>query len=192
MLRRLVICCVLIATISTVFGQGPWDIAKTTINGKNVSIEYGRPVLKGRTLADLMKQLPADRIWRAGAGPVTILSTETDLLIGGKKVKAGSYSLYMYCPEKGAYALVVNSEIGMESSGPLEKAASDRSNRPYPHFMDYTMSIADKEVARIPLKQTSAPGWAVLVYSFEPVGKGALLNISWGDQSWTVEFQPAD
>ena len=48
-----------------------------------------------------MKQLPPDRIWRAGSGPVTILSTGTDLNIGGKKVVAGSYSLYMYCPEKG-------------------------------------------------------------------------------------------
>ncbi|MGD0099664.1 MAG: DUF2911 domain-containing protein, partial [Acidobacteriota bacterium] len=61
--------------------------------------EYGRPLLKGRKLADLMKQLPPDRIWRAGSGAVTILSTETDLDIAGKRVPAGSYSLYMYCPE---------------------------------------------------------------------------------------------
>jgi hypothetical protein len=53
------------------------------------------------------------------------------------------------------------------------------------------MDIADKEVARIPLKQISAPKTEVLIYSFEPSGKGALLTIRWGDQAWTAECQPA-
>jgi hypothetical protein len=173
------------------YGQGAWDVARTTIAGKKVAIEYGRPTLKGRTLAELMKQLPADRIWRAGAGAATILTTETDLLVGGKKVPAGDYSLYMYCPEKGDYALVINSDLGQQPDGILPKAAPDRANRPYPHFMDYTMQIADKEVARVPLKQIASPKSEVLIYSFEPAGKGAILTISWGEQSWTVEFQPA-
>ena len=182
----------MLGMVSAIFGQGAWDIARTTIDGKKVSIEYGRPVLQGRTLADLMKQLPPDRIWRAGSGPVTILSTETDLLIGGKKIKAGNYALYMYCPESGDYALVINSDLGEPVSGELPKATSDRSNRPYPHCMDFTMAVADKEVARISLKQIKAPRIEVLVYSFEAAGKGATLTISWGDQSWTAEIQPAN
>jgi hypothetical protein len=32
----------------------------------------------------------------------------------------------------------------------------------------------------------------VLLYSFEAAGKGAILTISWGDQSWTVEIKPAE
>jgi hypothetical protein len=59
----------------------------------------------------------------------------------------------MHCPESGDYALVINSDLGEPSGGVLLRATSDWSNRPYPHFMDYTMAIADKEVARIPLKQ---------------------------------------
>ena len=139
-----------------------------------------------------MKQLPPDRIWRAGSGPVTILATETDLSVGGKKIPAGNYALYMHCPENGDYALVINSDLGEPSDGPLPKATSDRSNRAYPHFMDYTMSIADKEVARIPLKKVAAPRTEVLFYSFEPSDRGALLTISWGDLAWTLEFQPAN
>jgi hypothetical protein len=109
MLRRFIICVVILGTAAVIYGQGVWDIARTTIEGKKVAIEYGRPILKGRKLAELMKQLPPDRIWRAGAGTVTILTTETDLMIGGKKVPAGTYSLYMHCPLKGDYALIVNS-----------------------------------------------------------------------------------
>ena len=85
MLRRLLTCIIALGFAAVVLGQDLWDIARTTINGKNVSIEYGRPLLKGRKLADLMKQLPPDRIWRAGSGAVTILSTEADLNIGGKE-----------------------------------------------------------------------------------------------------------
>ncbi len=192
MIKRLIASCLAVCGIAAAsFAQEAWDIARTSINGKNVSIEYGRPVLKGRTLESLMRQLPPDRVWRAGAGPITVLSTETDLMIGGKRVPAGNYSLYMYCPEKGDYALLVNSEIGQPASEPLAKAAPDRSNRPYPAFMDYTGSIGKKEVARIPLKQNSAPKSQVLIYSFEPAGNGAVLTISWGEQAWTVEIQPA-
>jgi hypothetical protein len=191
MLKRFIACIAALSAVAGIFGQDAWDIARITINGKKVAIEYGRPLLKGRTLPDLMKQLPPDRIWRAGAGPVTILSTETDLMIGGKKVSAGNYALYMYCPEKGDYALVVNSEIGQPPGEPLPKADSNRTNRPYPAFVGYTQSIGSREVARIPLKQISAPKSEILTYGFEPAGKGAVLTIAWGDQAWTIEFQPA-
>ncbi len=174
-----------------VFGQDIWDRARTSVNGKTVSIEYGRPNLKGRPLASLMRQLPADRIWRAGAGPMTILSTEADLSIGGKKIPAGNYSLYMYCPEKGDYALIINSDIGQPRNEPFPKAASDRANRPYPHFADYSMSIKDQEVARIPLKQVQGKKTEILIYHFEPAAAGATLFISWGDQTWSIEIQPA-
>jgi hypothetical protein len=190
MLGRFILLVAFTGSALSAYSQEPWDIARTTIEGKKLSIEYGRPNLKERTLADLMKQLPADRIWRAGSGPMTIFSTEADLLIGGKKVPAGNYSLYMYCPVNGDYALIINKDLGEQPENPLPKATSDRSNRPYPHFMDYTGGIADKEVARIPLKKVAAQKTQVLIYEFESVGKGAVLKISWGEQSWTVDLQP--
>ena len=190
MIKRFVPWFVILGAAAGIFGQDPWDIARTSINGKKVSIEYGRPTLKGRSLATLMKQLPPDRVWRAGSGPMTILGTEIDLMIGGKKVPAGNYSLYMFCPEKGDYALIVNSDLGVAPENPFPKPASDRSNRQYPHFADYS-SIKETEVARIPLKQVSRNKTEVLIYDFEAAGNGAVLAISWGDQSWTVEIQPA-
>jgi hypothetical protein len=192
MLYRFSLWMLFLGVAAAAYGQGPWDIARTTIDGKPVAIEYGRPILKEQTIADLMKMLPPDRIWRAGAGAATILSTETDILIGGKRIPAGNYVLYVYCPESGDYALVINNELGELSKGVLPKALSDRSDRPYPHFMDYTMSVAKSEVARIPMKRITALRSAVLIYEFEPEGKGSLLTIRWGDQAWTVPFQPVE
>ena len=188
MLKSLIACMMFMGTMDMACGQDAWDIARTTIGGKRVAIEYGRPSLKGRSLDILMKQLPENRIWRAGSGPVTVLSTETDLVAGGKTIPAGDYSLYMYCPEKGDFALIINRDLSDFSGQPLPKAAPARANRPYPHFMDYE-TIAGKEVARVPLKQVALPRSEVLIYSFEPVGQGTLLTIHWGDRAWTVEFQ---
>ena len=42
-----------------------------------------------------MAQLPADRVWRAGVDQVTTLTTEADLMVGGKRVPAGKYTLYV-------------------------------------------------------------------------------------------------
>ena len=37
------------------------------IQGKRVTVDYGRAELKGRALESLIAQLPDDRVWRAGA-----------------------------------------------------------------------------------------------------------------------------
>ena len=97
----------------------------------------------------------------------------------------------MYCPVSGDYALVVNNDLGQPLGSIIPNAPPERANQPYPHFWNYSGEIAVKEVARIALKQISSPNSEMLRYRFQPAGKGALLTISWGGQSWTLEFQPA-
>ncbi len=62
------------------------DIGSTT-----VSVTYGRPGLKGRSLASLAKP---DQVWRTGANEATAITFSDDVMFGGKEVKAGTYSLY--------------------------------------------------------------------------------------------------
>ena len=91
----------------------PRGKAEATINGKKVVIDYGRPALKGRTIDALMKDLPEDRIWRAGENQVTTIDTQTGLNVGGKPVPAGKYSLYVHAPAQGDWALVINKNLGI-------------------------------------------------------------------------------
>jgi hypothetical protein len=183
---------VMLGLAALAFSQTPESrgTATTTIAGKKVVIDYGRPALKGRSFADLMKQLPADRMWRAGSGNVTTFSTETALMIGGKKVPAGKYSLYVYCPESGDHALVLNSDLGQPLSKIWAAAPPSQANDPYPSF-NYAKEIASKEVVRIPMKKVVAPVTEVLTYEFQPSRNGTLLRISWGDQAWALELQAA-
>ena len=71
--------------------QNPRGTAETSIDGKKVSVEYGRPSLKGR---DMLGKAPTGTIWRTGADTSTTFTTEADLDAGGKTIPAGSYSLF--------------------------------------------------------------------------------------------------
>ena len=178
-----------------VMAQGQQRLARGTatveIGGKKVSIDYGRPQLKGRALADLMIQLPADRIWRAGENEVTTLTTEADLTIGGKTVAAGKYSLYVHAPEQGDWALVLNSDPGIPLGKIWVQAPPERASQLWPRTDGYD-KIAASEVARATM--TRAAGGAVeeaFKIRLSPQAGGARLEMAWGDQRWSLGLKAA-
>ncbi|MGH7416518.1 MAG: DUF2911 domain-containing protein, partial [Candidatus Rokuibacteriota bacterium] len=124
----------------------PRETVAASVGGKKVSIEYGRPSLKGRTLDQLLGQLAEDRIWRAGGDQVTTLSTESALSVGGKKVPAGKYSVYMHIPPQGSASLVLNSDKGIALIKLWDKAPAKLANELWPRLDGYT-NIAATEVA---------------------------------------------
>jgi hypothetical protein len=171
--------------------QAARETVSVTVGGKKVSIEYGRPSLKGRSVDDLMKKLPADRMWRIGANQVTTLNTEADLVVAGKKVSAGKYSLYVHAPESGEWHLAINSDPGIELVKIYPKAPPAVAHELWPRLDGYDRNIADKEVARIAMKPGPTPTMPVDLFTMAltPMQGGALLTLSWGDRSWTAELQ---
>jgi hypothetical protein len=171
--------------------SSPRDTVSTNVGGKKVSVDYGRPSLKGRKLDDLIAQLPPDRIWRAGDNQVTTLTTETDLLVGGKKLAAGKYSLYVHAPATGDWSLVVNKDQGIALSKLWAEAPAQLANEPWPRLDGYD-KIATQEVARAPMK-SGKPESPVETFtiSLAPAGSGATMTLSWGDRSWSADLKPA-
>src|SRR5208282_1848200 len=82
------------------------------ISGKTVSVEYGRPSLRGRTTDELLGKLPAGGFWRMGANASTTFKTEADLAFGDVTVPAGEYSLWMQRQEDNSWKLVFNKQHG--------------------------------------------------------------------------------
>jgi hypothetical protein len=168
------------------------ETVAATLNGKKVAVDYSRPGLNGRKVDELIAQLPEDRVWRAGANEVTTLTTDTDLLIGGKRVPAGKYSVYVYAPATGDWALILNSDPGVPLKTIFPAAPPERADHLWP-ILDGYSKIAAKEVVRVPLK--SAPAKEPMdrfLISLEPAKEGvSALTLTWGDRSRTVEVKDA-
>ncbi len=169
----------------------PRGTATATVGGKKVSIDYGRPALKGRSLDELLKQLPPDRIWRAGENQVTTLTTEGPITVGDKTVPAGKYSVYVHAGEDNAWDLVLNKDQGIPLGKIWDKAPDNMKNEPWPHLEGYK-SIEASEVARAKMSPAKSAGPAdVFTIGLAQKGARADLTMAWGAQSWTVALQPA-
>lgn len=181
-----------LAAAALVQADNPRGSASATVGGKKVAIDYGRPALKGRSIEELTKQLPEDRIWRAGENQVTTLTTEGDILIGGRKVPAGKYSVYVHAPATGEWSLAINSDEGVPLGKIWDQAPANLKNEPWPHLEGYQKSIGGKEVARATMK-SGRPGSAAELFTIDlkPAGDGATMTLAWGDRSWSLDVKPA-
>jgi DUF2911 family protein len=193
--RRLIPIAVL-AVAATAHAQqdrAPRETVTALVNGKKVTVEYGRPSLRGRNVKDLLAQLPANRVWRAGVDQATTFTTEADVLVGGKRVPAGKYTLYLHAPESGAYELLINRDLGVPLKSIYAAAPASVADAMWPHIEDYP-SVKDKEVARIALKSAPAHEGAAdrFLIGLTPAKDGVSgITLSWGDQSWTTDVRAA-
>lgn len=89
----------------------PSPPAKATIqlNGKQISISYNTPSMRGRKIFGGL--VPYGKVWRTGANPATTLKTETNLKIGTASVPAGTYTLYTL-PSPDTWKLIINKQTG--------------------------------------------------------------------------------
>jgi len=75
----------------------PAIVSQTLGSDIQISIDYSRPSIKGRSLNELV---PAGKVWRTGANEATVFETSKDVSINGQKLLAGKYSLYSIPGEK--------------------------------------------------------------------------------------------
>ena len=74
-------------------------------DGKSVNVDYSSPRAKGRKIyGDLV---PFGEVWRTGANDATTLVTSADVVVGGKTVPAGSYTIFTV-PAADKWTLIVN------------------------------------------------------------------------------------
>jgi hypothetical protein len=85
------------------------DTARATIGPAVFSVDYGRPLARGRTL--LGDVISYDRIWRTGANAATQFTTSAPITLAGILLPAGTYTLWT-APHVRGVDLLVNKQTG--------------------------------------------------------------------------------
>lgn len=87
----------------------PSTTIKQKIGFTDLTIDYSRPAVKGRTIMGGL--IPYGKIWRTGASDATILTIADPLTVAGKPLPAGSYSLFTI-PNRGEWTVILNKHVG--------------------------------------------------------------------------------
>jgi hypothetical protein len=85
------------------------DTVRASIGAAAFTVDYGRPLARGRTL--LGDVIPLDYVWRTGANAATQFTTSAPVTIGGLQVPAGAYTLWT-SPHADGVDLIVNKQTG--------------------------------------------------------------------------------
>jgi hypothetical protein len=159
------IVCVLFVALVPAFAQGTRGKAELAAGTGSITIDYGRPSLKGR---DMLSQLKEGTFWRMGANQATVLNTPVILTFGSVKVPAGAYSLWLKLVGLEKYELVFNSQTGQWG----------------------TMHDPSKDLFSVPLKKENQAGPAeMFTLDLKPAPKGGVISLSWGSLLLSGDFQ---
>jgi hypothetical protein len=86
----------------------PPAVAKTNVDGTEVTIDYSRPSLKGRAaFGDKSPLAPNGEVWRTGANEATTFTVNKAVKINGQPLAAGTYALFTI-PAAGEWTIVFN------------------------------------------------------------------------------------
>jgi hypothetical protein len=151
----------------------PMGMARTMLGDAYVRVVYGRPYKRDRKNIFGTKESGAVVVygerWRTGANEASELTVTRDVLVGGQKLPAGTYSLST-TPAPGTWKVHFNSKLGLDGLGtfanntftPVDLAPTDVLTVSAPE----TQLPEDKEVDQ-------------LTFEFEKTAAGADMVLRW-------------
>jgi hypothetical protein len=139
------------------------DTARATIGTATLSVDYGRPLARGRTL--LGNVISYDRVWRTGANAATQFTTSAPISLAGLSLPVGTYTLWTI-PHVRGVDLIVNKQTGQWGT-------------------EYSRA---RDVGKIAMKSDSVgPPVEKFTIAIEPSdARHGTLVMAWGTFRWTA------
>ena len=147
----------------------PHETVSVDVDGKTLTITYGRPYLKSRTVGK--EVAPFGQVWRLGADEATKITVPMDAMIGSVKVGAGSYSLFAI-PGEDKWTMIVNKTADQWGA------------------FSYDQS---KDIGRfdLPVQKPSSPVEEFTISLDKQPENTVKLTFAWGDQMVSTTLKPA-
>jgi hypothetical protein len=138
-----------------------------TVAFTTISVEYGRPVARGRPLFGEL--VPWDSVWHPGADSATRVTFDHDVLIEDHPLRAGEYSLWLVPREHGPWTVIFS-------------RAAHVFHKPYPGPSD--------DVLRVDVAPESVSHVETLTIYFPNVLRdNAVMRIHWGTVAVPVRIK---
>jgi hypothetical protein len=133
--------------------------------GKTIKTDYSSPRMKGRKIyGDLV---PFGEVWRTGANDATTFITSADVVVGGKTIPAGSYTIFTV-PAADKWTLIISKKTG-------------EWGIPYKYESD--------ELARVDMKVSKLPSPVEnFTIAYDKAGSGCTLHIDWETTRASVDI----
>ena len=126
----------------------------------DISIEYNRPVARGRTLFGDRGVVHWDQVWHPGADSATTITFSRPVLVEGKPLDAGAYTLWTI-PRPDAWTVIFSRAVHV-------------FHIPYPGEA--------KDALRVEVKPETGSHMEALAYYFPVVAPdSAILRLHWGE-----------
>lgn len=157
----------------------PPDSVRAEVVGARIAIDYSRPAMRGRKIFGAV--VPWDSVWRTGANAATRFTTSADLVIGGKTIPKGTYTLWTL-PSPAGWKLIVNSQ----TKAPCQGSACMLPTRRALWGTDYA---ADSDFVRLDLhvEQLTRPVEQFTI-AVAPQDNGAVLRMEWETTRVSIPF----
>jgi len=133
--------------------------------GKTIKTDYSSPRMKGRKIYGEL--VPFGEVWRTGANDATTFVSNADVVVGGKAVPAGSYTIFTV-PGADKWSLIINKKTG-------------EWGIPYKYQSD--------ELARVDMKVSKLPAPVEnFTISYAKSGSGCTMQIDWETTRASVDI----
>jgi hypothetical protein len=148
----------------------PPDSVRADVGGTHIAIDYGRPAMRNRKIFGGV--VAWDQVWRTGANFATRFSTSTDLVIGGKTIPKGTYTLWTL-PSQSGWKLIVNKQTLVPCQG-------EACTLPSRARMWGTEYAADSDLVRVDVTTEPLPQPVErFIIAVVPQGKGGVIRMDW-------------
>jgi len=138
--------------------------------GKTIKTDYSSPRMKGRKIYGGL--VPFGEVWRTGANEATTFVTSADVVVGGKTVPAGSYTMFTV-PNADKWTLIINKKT-TEAGKPIWGI-------PYKYESD-ELARVDMQVSKLPAPVEN------FNISYDKSGSGCTLHIDWETTRASVDI----
>jgi hypothetical protein len=136
-------------------------VVAQTVAFTDITIEYGRPVARGRVLFGDSGVVKWNAIWHPGADSATRITFSHDVVLEGHNVSAGEYTVWLLPRAKAPWTLILSRAVHI-------------LHTPYPG--------AAMDVLRVDIPAESGAHMETLAYYFPSVVRDdAVLRIHWGE-----------